>query len=89
MITMNLAEAVDAWTARGWHLEARRPDVAVLVYDDRGQWIQLLDHRRSHRGRAALYVGDDGRVRSRLLSKFTTDPLHWLRYLGAARTIER
>lgn len=80
---MNLAEAVDVWTARGWCLEARRPDVAVLIYDDRGLWVQLLDRRRSHGGRAALYVDDDGWIRSRLLSKCTTDLLHWVRYLGA------
>lgn len=84
---MTLDDAMALWRSHGWRMESRHADwYAVMVYDDGGNFARSMDRNRG-RGfaRATLYAGPDGHVETRLLSKATTDPLHWIRYLTAKR----
>ena len=84
---MTLDDAMALWRSHGWRMEYRHADwYAVMVYDDGGSIARSIDRDRG-RGfaRATLYATADGRVQCRLLSKATTNLLHWHRYLTARR----
>lgn len=84
---MMLDDAVALWRSHGWRMECRHADwYAVMVYDDGGNLARSIDRERG-RGfaRATLYAAADGRVECRLLSKATTNLLHWVRYATMKR----
>lgn len=79
---MTLVEAVHLWRMHGWLVEERGIRGAIMIYDDGGWAARAFDRQRGKGyARAALYIDIDGRVRCRLLSKWTTNGLHWIRYL--------
>lgn len=84
---MTLDQAISLLHANGWVLETRAGDVAILTYEDRGAFTQLLDDRRARSARISV-SHHEGRISTRLLSKATTDVLHWVRYRRARKLIQ-
>lgn len=84
---MTLNEALDVFGSNGWHTQTVCENYAVVAYDDGGNLARSFDRNRGGSGlaRASLTIGPDGVIRSNLLSKWTTNGLHWIRYLSAKR----
>jgi hypothetical protein len=88
---MNLNDALEIASANGWKAQHIGERHAVITYDDGGMFARSMDRKRGGSGlaRASITEKPDGTVKTKLLSKFTTNALHWARYGALKKAVSQ
>lgn len=84
-----LSEAIRVANMNGWQVQHIGQGYVTVVYDDGGSIARAFDRNRG-RGLARATIMEknrDGSLSTKLLSKWTTNLLHWIRYAQLKKAV--